>query len=287
MRPGLPERGFTLVELAMALFVMALLMGTVMYTLSAQNDQRMRTDSLRSLDEAKELLITFAIVNGRLPCPASTSSNGFESPIGGGACTNFYNGYLPARTIGFQPQDSSGYGIDAWGNPIRYAVSGVTPVNSGNPTPPPVVPRICRPVNPGTVPVAPHFTSKANLRANGIDCAPNDLVVCASSSGTVTPPFPGTPSCGAATPVTNQAVVAAVIWSQGKNFAASGYLGVKGQAGDDEKANNKTPTNSNHALFVAHTPAPSGAAGGEFDDLLVWIPAGQLYGRLVAAGVLP
>jgi len=82
-------------------------------------------------------------------------------------------------------------------------------------------------------------------------------------------------------------VVAAVIWSQGKNYAGSAYLGVKGQAGDDEKVNNKTVANSNHPIFVAHTPAPAGAAGGEFDDLLTWIPAGQLYGRLVAAGVLP
>ena len=45
MRGWRSARGFTLVELAMALFVIALLMGTVMYTLSAQNDQRMRTDT--------------------------------------------------------------------------------------------------------------------------------------------------------------------------------------------------------------------------------------------------
>jgi hypothetical protein len=260
-----------------------------MYTLSAQNDQRMRTDSLRSLDEAKELLITFAIVNGRLPCPASTSSNGAEadSPLGSGSgiCTSGYIGYLPARVIGFQPQDSSGYGLDAWGNRIRYAVSGTIPVNSGNPAPPPIVARVCRPVNAGTPPVVPHFTNKTNLRTNGIDCAPSDLVICSSSSGISPGAVP--PTCGGATPVTNQAVVAAVIWSQGKNYASSGYLGVKGQAGDDERVNNKTVANSNHPVFVFHTPAPAGAAGGEFDDLLTWIPAGQLYGRLVAAGVLP
>ena len=276
--------GFTLVELAMALFVIALLMGTVMYTLSAQNDQRMRTDTLRSLDDAKELLITFAIVNGRLPCPASTSTNGAEADLplgsGSGACTSGYIGYLPARVIGFQPQDGSGYGLDAWNNRIRYAVSITVPANSGA-APPTATPRVCRPVSPTTPPIAPHFTNKTNLKTNGIDCAPSDLVVCSSSSG-ITPS-----TCGAATPVTNQQVVAAVIWSQGKNFASSRYLGVQGQAGDDERVNNKTVSNSNNPVFVAHTPAPAGAAGGEFDDLLTWIPAGQLYGRLVAAGVLP
>jgi prepilin-type N-terminal cleavage/methylation domain-containing protein len=281
MHSDQPNRGFTLVELAMALFVIALLMGTVMYTLSAQNDQRMRTDTLRSLDDAKELLITFAIVNGRLPCPASTSSNGAEAdPTGTGGCTSFYIGYLPARAIGFQPQDSSGYGVDAWNNRIRYAVSITVPANSGA-APPTTTPRVCRPASPITPPVAPHFTNKTNLKTNGIDCAPSDLVICSSSTG-ITPP-----TCGAATPVTNQNVVAAVIWSQGKNFASSRYLGVQGQAGDDEKVNNKTVSNSNNPVFVAHTPAPAGAAGGEFDDLLTWIPAGQLYGRLVAAGVLP
>jgi len=278
-----PISGFTLVELAMALFVIALLMGTVMYTLSAQNDQRMRTDSLRSLDEAKELLIPFAIVNGRLPCPASTTSNGQEAG-GGGACTSAYIGFLPARDIGFQPQDGSGYGLDAWGNRIRYAVSFTIPVNSGA-APPTATPRVCRSVSPTTAPVFPHFTNKLNLRTNGIDCAPSDLVICSSSSGISPGSVP--PTCGAATPVTNQSVVAAVLWSQGKNYASSAYLGVKGQAGDDERANNKTVANSNHPIFVAHTPAPVGAPGGEFDDLLVWIPAGQLYGRLVAAGVLP
>jgi prepilin-type N-terminal cleavage/methylation domain-containing protein len=272
------QRGFTLVELAMSLFVMALLMGSVMYTLSAQNDQRMRTETLRSLDEAKELLLTFAIVNGRMPCPASTTSNGTEadSPAGSRNCTNYYSGFLPARAIGFQPQDSFGYGLDAWGNRLRYAVSQTAPVNSQTP-------RVCRPISPTTAPATPHFTHKDNLKTNGIDCAPNDLVICKSSSGITTSP----PSCNTAVPVTNQNVVSAVIWSQGKNFASSSYLGVAGQSGADEGINNKTSANSNHAVFVAHPPAPSGATGGEFDDLLVWIPVGQLYGRLVASGVLP
>jgi prepilin-type N-terminal cleavage/methylation domain-containing protein len=272
------HRGFTLIELAMVLFISALLMGSLMYTLSAQTEQRARTETLRSLDEAKELLLTFAIVNGRLPCPASTTSNGAEadSPAGSRNCTSYYNGFLPARAIGFQLQDASGYAVDAWGNRIRYAVSQVAPLNSQTP-------RVCRPVNPTTAPATPHFTHKDNLKTNGIDCAPNDLVVCANSSGITTSP----PSCNTAIPVTNQNVVAAVIWSQGKNFAFSAYSGVTGQAGDDERVNNKTSANSNHPVFIAHPPAPGTAPGGEFDDLMIWIPAGQLYGRLVAAGVLP
>ena len=42
-----------------------------------------------------------------------------------------------------------------------------------------------------------------------------------------------------------------------------------------------------NALFVSRAPDPPSAAGGEFDDQMVWIPVGLLYGRMVAAGVLP
>jgi hypothetical protein len=139
---------------------------------------------------------------------------------------------------------------------------------------------------PPYTPLAPadyHFTHKDNLKENGIDCAPSDLVICASATGIIASPA----SCGAATPVTNQNIVAAVIWSQGKNYGSASFLGVTGQAGADEAANNKTSTNSNHAVFVWRTHAPSGSPAGEFDDLLVWIPVGQFYGRLIAAGVLP
>ena len=64
-------------------------------------------------------------------------------------------------------------------------------------------------------------------------------------------------------------MLAAVIWSQGKNFAFSAYSGVAGQAGDDERVNNKTSANSNHAVFIAHPPSPGSAPGGEFDDLMI------------------
>lgn len=268
------NRGFTLIELAVVLFIVALLMSSLMYTLSAQTEQRARNETQKSLEEAKELLVTFAIVYGRLPCPASATSNGTESPSGGGACTNYYTGYLPAKAIGFQPQDSSGYALDAWGNRIRYAVSQNTPVNSQSP-------RVCRPVSATTPPVTPHFTHKDNLKANGIDCAPSDLVVCASGTGITTS------SCNTATPVTNQNIVAAVLWSQGKNYATASFSGLTGQAGTDEAVNNKTSANHNHGVFVSHPPAPSDAAAGEFDDMLLWIPVGQLYGRLIAAGMLP
>ena len=263
------QAGFTLTELAVVLTIVAILLSSLMWTLSAQTETRARDESLRRLEQAKELLLTFAIVNGRLPCPARCSNSpacniagdgGDEQPAGGGACTDGYAGYLPGRTLGFQPTDGAGYALDAWGNRIRYAVSQT--------------------VTAGT---APHFTNAVNLKTNGITTTPNDLLICSSSLGAGFNAV--TPTCGpAANVVTNQTVVAAVVWSQGKNFSAMPPNNV------DEQINNKqrlpAPLNNN-PTFIWHDQRPQGAVGGEYDDLLLWIPVGQFYGRLIAAGVLP
>jgi prepilin-type N-terminal cleavage/methylation domain-containing protein len=247
-------RGFTLTELAVVFAIMSLLLGAAMYTLSAQTEQRNLDETRRRLEAARELILAFVVVNGRLPCPAIATSAGDEAPVGGGTCTapGPYGGWLPARSIGFQVSDAAGYAIDAWGNRIRYAVSAVAPSGCA------------------VAPTTPHFTDRDNLRANGITCQPNDLVVCRSATGITAT------TCGpAANVLTNQNVVSALVYSTGKNGATGG-------GGIDEAAN----TNGDR-VFVWHTPAPAGAAGGEFDDQMTWITVGELYAKLIAAGLLP
>ena len=257
-------RGFTLAELAVVMMIVALLLGSMMYTLSVQLEQRAIEETRSRLEAARQLLLSFAIVNGRLPCPATAASLGAEDPLGGGTCTTPYGGFLPARTIGYQVVDAGGYAIDSWNNRIRYAVSAATPLNSQTP-------RICRSVSDTTPPVVPHFTNRDNLRQNGVDCQPSDLVVCKSSTGITAT------TCGpAANALTNQNVVVAIVHSIGKNGSLPCGTCV------DEAAN----TNGDR-VFVFHTPTPAGATNGEFDDQLVWIPVGELYGRMISAGVLP
>ncbi len=290
-------RGFTLVELAVVMAIVALLLGGLMYTLSAQVEQRNFEETRRRLEQARELLLGYAIVNGRLPCPArstnpstgaSTSAEMRDADTGnctGGGVDDYYGGtlagdltggLLPALTIGYQQVDSFGFAIDAWGNRIRYAVSGAVPVNSPGPGPPPpgALPRICRPVAAGTPPVTPHFTNAANLKANGIDCKPNDLIVCKSATGIN---WPASPCGGAANQIMNQSLVVVLVFSTGKNGATGG-------TGLDEAAN----LNGNvDPVFVFHTPTPNTFANGEFDDQFTWITVGELYGKLIAAGQLP
>jgi prepilin-type N-terminal cleavage/methylation domain-containing protein len=268
------ERGFTLTELAVVLTIVVILLSSVVYTLSAQSEQRQRDESARRLESARDLLLGFAMTHGRLPCPASAASNGDELPAGGGNCTNYLNGFLPARTIGYRPMDANGFGLDAWGQRIRYALArtAVDPTvpASGSCTAPPA---------------DDAFSVRANLKMGSVGCAPANLVVCDAAQNTqpaATPTSPNPPTCGVwaaagdARPVTNQRTVVAVIFSTGKNTGLP-------CAGCGDEAENL----DNDGVFVWHDPRPAGALGGEYDDLVVWVPVGQLYGRLISAGVLP
>lgn len=262
-------RGFTLTEMAVVFAIVALLMGGAMMTLSAQVEQRNNDETRRRLDSAVEALIGYAIVNRRLPCPAlctdppSCTAGGVEALASGtaatgGPCTTNFGGFLPARTIGLQPTDTQGYGVDAWGNRIRYAVpSGITGCTGTSTT--------------------PHFTSQANLKANGVSCRPNNLLVCLSATGTSEG---ATPSCGgAANQVTGTEVVAMVVFSTGKNG------GITSAYGPNEQAN--VTNAAAGAVFVHRTPGTVETATGAYDDIMVWLPVGVLYGKLIAAGVLP
>jgi prepilin-type N-terminal cleavage/methylation domain-containing protein len=260
------QQAFTLVELAVVLALIGLLLGSLMYTLSAQTDQRAREQTQRTLEQAREAVLGFAIANGRLPCPASAASNGIESPAGGAvACTNPNDGFLPAVTLGFQPTDSSGYAIDAWNNRIRYAVATTIASCVGGTT-------------------TPHFTNKTNLKANGMSCQPgtNDLLICKSSQSA---PAPAVGNCGGAgdNAVSNLGTVVAVIFSPGKNYATAQTAAAATAAGRADEAANL----DGNTVYISHTVAPSTASGGEYDDMMVWIPVGVFYGRLATAGVLP
>ena len=245
------ERGFSLVEMAVVLVIVGLLIGGLLAPLANQIDARNFADTQKRIESSREELLGFAISNGRLPCPASSTSNGDESPSGGGTCTNYYDGYLPAKALGVQQVDSSGYAVDAYNNRIRYVLAQT--ITGGCAT-------------------TPAFSVYANIKSNGLQCLPNDLVICKSSQASG---FNST-ACGANNSLVDVKTVVAIIFAQGKNAATSDSTRF------DELAN----TDAN-ATFVYHSPTPSGATGGEFDDQMVWISAGLLYGRMVSAGLMP
>jgi len=241
--------GFTLTELAVVLAIVGLLIGGAMMTLSAQYEQRNHDETVHRLNAAADAVLAFAMVNGRLPCPAVGGATGDEAPAGGGNCTTYFAGFLPARTIGVQPVDSAGYAVDVWGNRIRYAVANSITGCTG-------------PSN------TPHFTNAANLKANGVSCRPSDLDVCA-------PVDTGT-ACTTANRLASAQTIGFLVFSTGKNGAISAAHGPHDLGNLDGNAG-----------FISHPPSGSDAPTGAFDDLMVFVPVAVLYARLIAAGALP
>ena len=63
-------RGFSLVEMAIVLAIIGLLLSGLLLTLGTQVDQRNASTTQSQLEAAREALLGFAIIYGRLPCPA-------------------------------------------------------------------------------------------------------------------------------------------------------------------------------------------------------------------------
>lgn len=282
------EAGFTLVEMSIVLLIMGLLLGGGLTVLSTQVAQQKFKDTQRILEDSKEALLGFAAGNGRLPCPASQTSNGRESfctnATGGcggvivppipvptapahGRCSNPYNGFLPGATLGLQSVD--GYVRDGWGldqNRLRYAVystlgTTIPVANSG-------------PINTVVHPFTGGTSNDMRTATMPLVSARRPMLsICTTSIGITNINSPNA-TCPAANAITNQAV--AVIFSLGANAPVSGN-GPR----VDEAANLR-----NDAAFVSHTPIAAGGTGGEFDDMVVWIPLYTLFNRMLQAGRL-
>ncbi len=192
------SHGFTLVEMAIVLMIVGLLLGGLLVPLSAQMEQRNVSDTRKTLDEIQQALIGYAIINDRLPCPASSTNNGVEDPpVVTGTCNHPNDGFVPAATLGLTQVDSQGFAVDAWNNRIHYAV---------------------------TSSYANAFTTTGGMKATGLSSLTNlNLLVCSTASASGT-------SCSVANSSLTSNGVPAVIYSTGKN-------GGSGGAGTDEAAN--------------------------------------------------
>ncbi|HEX5392497.1 MAG TPA: type II secretion system protein [Rhodocyclaceae bacterium] len=225
--------GFTLVELAVVLVIVALLAGGLLVPLSTQFDAGSRSETQRQLSEAKESLYGFAATHGHLPCPAVPGGTGTEDRAGSGPC-NRDVGLLPWATLGLPRHD-------AYGHHFRYSVSNV-------------------------------FSNAQVLF--GLSTVGNIRIKTRNGSGTEID-------------ATNGDIVA-VILSHGKNgiwgYSDGSQIADVSTTNIDEDVNG----NGDGKTFYERTPAPDAfASGGEFDDMLIWIPTSALLSRMVAARKLP
>ena len=250
-------RGFSLVELAVVLVIVALLIASLVFPLSAQQDIRARQETEKMFSDIREALIGFAIANGRLPRPAISFANGLERST---ACDDdelegeddSCAGFIPWATLGVQK-------LDGWNKLIRYSVS------------------------PTYANAAITLTTVANRTVQTRD--KDGTVMDLAGNNSVSPP---TDRCKTAAQC-----VPAVVFSHGKErwgTTDSGVALADGSATNtDEDANNlgNTGPNSTFNYFSRLSSSDTTAVGGEFDDIVVWLPATILTNRMITTGKLP
>jgi prepilin-type N-terminal cleavage/methylation domain-containing protein len=111
------DGGFTLVELAIVLLIVALLVGMLMVPLGTQFDQARYSETQKHLDIAREAVVGFAIATGRLPCPATpTTATTSAVPVPGIENCALTEGVVPWAALGI-PE------ADAWGRRLTYRVT--------------------------------------------------------------------------------------------------------------------------------------------------------------------
>lgn len=323
LRTGQAQAGFTLTELAIAFFIIGLLLASAFMPLSSQLEVRNIADTRRTVEQIKEAIIGFAQMNGRLPCPArgatatgTTDSvtwlaEGFSFSAG----TEQYDttNKRCLTTIGVVPWSTLGVlETDAWGRRLTYRVS----------------PAFADAVYDSTDAFTRRTWNSRNTDPGGSQdltsiTSPADQSPTCPTSGASTAPSP-TPSQSSfalctlgdiavltrsdsdhsvVTPLATG--VPAIIISHGKNgngaWQTSGVALSSAAATTDELANSSgtttaTPTGSylSYAFYsrlASPTRSPcddtTGTAFCEFDDIVTAISATTLVSRMVSAGRLP
>jgi prepilin-type N-terminal cleavage/methylation domain-containing protein len=243
------DRGFSLIELAVAIFILSLLLGSLLLPLATQVERRQVNETEKALSDIRDALVGYAVAqaSAHLPCPDrisggvgganDTANDGIEDFGATGMCA-VSDGNIPWVTLGVNA-------TDAWGNRFRYLV---TPAFSNRP--------------PAAV---------MTLTSTGI------INICASN--------PSSATCGGTVYVASN--VPAVIISHGKNgygaLNGSSNIQIPTAGASTHELENVGGTYLNTIVSKIQSDAP----GQQFDDVVSWLSAHLLFNRLIAAGKLP
>jgi len=260
------QSGFTLIEMAVVIFIMTIILGSILVPLSSQVEQRQLLDAQRQLEEAREALIGYALAQPKpfLPCPDKTTSAGAgaapndgleDRDTASGACASS-EGNIPWATLGIAA-------IDSWGHRIRYRVSpgyanSVYPIaldEDGNI-------QICAATSaPLNVCDANQAITETSMAAEQLRNKPAAVLVSHGPNG-----------WGSINPTTNAQLLPPGCGSP----VGCADMGINEQANADGTE-----------LFVTRPPNSSASGALQFDDIVIWLSPHVLKQRLVAGGKLP
>lgn len=239
--------GFSLVEMTVVLIIVSLLLGGLFLPLTAQQDAHQTGEADRQLSEVRDALVGYAQINGRLPCPALSATDGRENRDAvTRQCATLF-GFVPWVELGVRA-------TDPWSRLLRYRVSSEF-------------------VQSGIAGSFPSLTtaSAAQLKIQGhnpdnsypnlTNDIPREVVFVVLSHGKNG--YHGTQNDGTTGPSDS------------------------GINNPDEDINRDALANAANTAFINRTPTPPDATTlGGFDDLVVWVPRSVMVNRLVAAGKL-
>ena len=259
MRASKKQRGFTLIEIAIGLLVLAILLGYTVALFPVQQELKQYRHADAEMEEIIDAIISFAQINGRLPCPDTDAgpltADGLEDTTAGPVSCAAFFGFVPARTLGLNGNYApDGTLLDPWGVGYGYAVSDI---NNGQPAP-----------NDDRI-----LVTANGIRDFGITNVQPDLFVCDDSATTGVDL-----DCTAVTGdeiLGSNGEVAAVIISLGKDNEIPATSNVQAENLDD------FDNGTNDKVFVF------AARGDNFDDIVKWIPTNLLISKMIEADRLP
>lgn len=244
-------KGFTLVELAMVLFIVSLLLGGLLVPLATQLEGRQRNEAQLQLEVIVEALQGFAIINGRLPCyttqsdPANVNYGEEDSPCNPAGLSA--DGYLPWKTLGLDEMDPWGIrrtaSTDPWLGYWRYRVDAKF-------------------YSTFTLSTDASTSPGSGLRVDELDFT-NSIV--------------GTPAYNRLTSSSEPPIV--IVYSTGANMT------VDGNNATYEKLITDNPIYESGS--INNLDRDGDGDQDEFDDITVWLARPLLFSRMVKASRLP
>lgn len=263
--------GFTLIELAIVLVIITILIGGLAVPLSAQIQARRVVETQRILEEAREAIIGYALSKTTLvdedpldpsnpdkrhtylPCPDVTDTDPADDADKDGQPDDRNNGLEDRNTdgtcisnFGNIPWATLGVGAqDAWGNRLHYQITNDTSAAEyGNG-------------------MGDSFSSTST----------GDNQICGSNVG-----------CSGSAKGDQASDVPVVIISYGPNSRGARNINLNPTAPTPESPAttglDEAENLDGDAFYVSRSASDVNHPGGEFDDLVVWIPHGLLISRV-------